>query len=162
VDGWGRRGAFATSSERDRASSAHVEPCVSPPGLDPSALTAVRTAPHLIAHPQPIHAHSRSRSHSSPPLTLTLTQPHRTPQPPRRLELRKDNEGTRLLGPRVFTNAAPYLRVRAGDVAALANYDFEAMDDSRIHPEREVRAEGAFVCLKGRLGWAFGVVWGMG
>ena len=39
-----------------------------------------------------------------------------------------------------------------GNVAALANYEFDAPDDSRIHPEREVRR---FWC--GGLG--FGVEW---
>ncbi|KAI8473488.1 MAG: hypothetical protein J3K34DRAFT_518962, partial [Monoraphidium minutum] len=58
-----------------------------------------------------------------------------------RLELREEageEGGTRMLGPMVFNNAAPFIRVRAGEVAALANYEFDAQDDSRIHPEREV------------------------
>ena len=43
-----------------------------------------------------------------------------------------------LLGTKVFTNAAPFIRVRAGDVAALANSDMDLQDDTRIHPEMEV------------------------
>jgi hypothetical protein len=42
------------------------------------------------------------------------------------------------LGVNVFRNAAPYLRVRRGEVAALQNEEeFDALDDARIHPENE-------------------------
>lgn len=40
--------------------------------------------------------------------------------------------------PQVFRNAAPFLRVRRGEVAALQNEEeFDALDDARIHPENE-------------------------
>jgi hypothetical protein len=56
----------------------------------------------------------------------------------------------------VFSNAAPFIRVRAGEVAALANYEFDALDDSRIHPEREVRGLAAVRLIGpwGRSAWA--------
>jgi hypothetical protein len=42
------------------------------------------------------------------------------------------------LGKNVFQNAAPYLRVRHGCVAALQNEaEFDAVDDIRIHPQSE-------------------------
>lgn len=42
------------------------------------------------------------------------------------------------LGVNVFRNAAPFLRVRRGEVAALQNEEeFDALDDARIHPENE-------------------------
>jgi transcriptional accessory protein Tex/SPT6 len=42
------------------------------------------------------------------------------------------------MGNNVFRNAAPFLRVRRGEVAALQNEEeFDALDDARIHPENE-------------------------
>jgi transcriptional accessory protein Tex/SPT6 len=61
-----------------------------------------------------------------------------------RLELRTpsdpyaESRPCAVLGTKVFMNAAPFVRVRAGDVAALANSDMDLQDDTRIHPEMEV------------------------
>lgn len=42
------------------------------------------------------------------------------------------------MGRAVFRNAAPYIRVRRGEVAALQHEEeFEALDDIRINPEEE-------------------------
>jgi hypothetical protein len=56
------------------------------------------------------------------------------------------------LGVNVFRNAAPFLRVRRGEVAALQNEEeFDALDDARIHPENEtllqVRVRGFWAAM---------------
>jgi len=56
------------------------------------------------------------------------------------------------MGNNVFRNAAPFLRVRRGEVAALQNEEeFDALDDARIHPEDE-----ALLQVMRHLGWQDG------
>lgn len=42
------------------------------------------------------------------------------------------------MGRTVFRNAAPFIRVRRGEVQALQNEEeFDALDDARVNPEDE-------------------------